>query len=145
MPHLLMQEPLLTRTHIILMLCWFNLELCEKLCERANGFGCKEAFRTDPSAPEALEALCFAYAKNGEPEALINVADRALNIRPDLTNVSIMQSAAYFNMGWMQEALNILLKALEFEPNSIDLFKTLGWLRSAYLISKAQKRPTKRC
>ena len=99
----------------------------------------KKLFRTDPSAPEALEALCFAYAKNGEPEALINVADRALNIRPDLTNVSIMQSAAYFNMGWMQEALNILLKALEFEPNSIDLLQNLGVAQERLLDIKGAK------
>ena len=46
------------------------------------------------------------------------------------------------NTGWMQEALNILLKALEFEPNSIDLLQNLGVAQERLLDIKGAKATT---
>ena len=93
----------------------------------------KKLFRAAPHMIESLEALCYAYSKNGEPEAVINVAANALKLDPDQINLSLMQAGAYFGMGHMEHAFDIIDAALEFNPEHIDALQNRGVIQERLL------------
>ena len=96
-------------------------------------FFSKKLFRAAPHMIEAMEALCTAYSKNEEPEAAINVAANALKLHPDRVNLSIMQAGAYFGMGHMEQAFDIINAALEFNPEHIDALLNKGVIQERLL------------
>jgi tetratricopeptide (TPR) repeat protein len=77
-----------------------------------------EAIRLDPNYVEAEADLGLAYSRTGQPQAAIDVFDRALAIAPDWATLNGAKAAALVMLSRWGEAEQAARRAVHLDPSS---------------------------
>jgi TolB-like protein/class 3 adenylate cyclase len=80
------------------------------------------AIAQDPNDPEAYIAMAWAMITTGNPEAGLELVERAMRLNPSYPNYyALARGMAYFAMDDLDKAANVFAEVLEREPDAIQL------------------------
>jgi non-specific serine/threonine protein kinase len=92
-----------------------------KWVERGEA-ACKKALELDPQLPEALVAQArILYSQRKHPEA-IELAHKAIALKPDCEGVYNVLGRAYFASGRFQEAADLIEKAIDANGDDYNVY-----------------------
>lgn len=80
------------------------------------------AIAQDPNDPEAYIAMAWAMITTGNPEAGLELVERAMRLNPSYPNYyALARGMAYFAMDDLDKAADVFAEVLEREPDAIQL------------------------
>ncbi len=80
------------------------------------------AIAQDPNDPEAYIAMAWAMITTGNPEAGLELVERAIRLNPTYpTYYALARGMAYFAMDDLHKAVDVFAEVLEREPGAIQL------------------------
>jgi len=85
------------------------------------------AIAQDPNDPEAYIAMAWAMITTGNPEAGLELVERAIRLNPSYPNYyALARGMAYFAMDDLDKAADVFAEVLEREPDAIQLAPPLA-------------------
>ncbi len=98
----------------------------------------QKALKKAPTELAALNLLADAQLHLGKNSRAVDVATKAIELRPDMPSTWMVKGSALRQMGKFDEAISSLEKALELKPDYADALLTLaGVLRDANQLDAA--------
>jgi adenylate cyclase len=109
---------------------WLDMDGDEGL--RRAEEAAEKALALDPDNYDAHYARAFVYARRGEQELAIQRYKVALDLNPSAANVMAALSSPLMYSGRVDEALEVLERAVRLDPHHPDWFKwNLAWAQWA--------------